>query len=623
MNNLPHPSKSFMKTSRNILVSTATRRRLGGAVVAIALLALAGPAWSFIDAAFTPIDLVEQSQAIADVRIPEHEGDAKQITLAEPQWLKGKAGLVIDLSAMEKTDAEKVRAELQQRAGRGAILFSGNFDGEELGYLHVGTHWLKLEKTGGGIWQAQGFSKQMIGTYSGSSASLAAMARYIMARERPQIPATVGTRWQRETTIGQIPGPGTGLAAVKLPEQDHLSIFAASPQGDRFFRAMGFEEYEDATEAMGLDTRSAYSTWVDLDARGTRDLVSWDGDHLRVLRVADGRFAPLGEPLPIEGGVHGLASLDLPQGETNVEKAILVSTDERPVLLVWQKDGKWKQQPLPDSADAASMPGGSVVVADIDQDGRVDVIQFGAEKSLVWSWENEGFSKSREIGIGTGGGKALVALGDVSGNGRPDLFIAGATQNRLYRNLGDWNFEEVLELSGSLSYKAPPGASYAGMMDLNHDGWTDLALFYPDRTWLYHFNRGFGAMGEENELPLSGGGHTAALAVDLNDDSSFDLVTATADGTVQISYNDLFDVPVALIDLPDGVTSPVTVSAWQGEGEAEFPVAARPVRNGEPGAAIALQKTGEYRLRWIDAAGKAVEKTLEAGNAAQPVTLEP
>ena len=77
--------------------------------------------------------------------------------------------------------------------------------------------------------------------------------------------------------------------------------------------------------------------------------------------------------------------------------------------------------------------------------------------------------------IGTG-----VALADYDNDERPDVFIVSKTERaRLFRNLGDWRFEDVTERAGLVPgptwTDAPEGWKQgATFADVNNDGWLDL-----------------------------------------------------------------------------------------------------------------------------------------------------
>ena len=93
-----------------------------------------------------------------------------------------------------------------------------------------------------------------------------------------------------------------------------------------------------------------------------------------------------------------------------------------------------------------------------------------------------------------------VAVLDFDGDGYPDIFLAnGARQpslekvdseyyNRLYRNRGNWTFEDVTTKAGVVGGGYAIGAAAA---DFDNDGKPDLYVVGVNRNILYH-NRGDG-----------------------------------------------------------------------------------------------------------------------------------
>lgn len=80
-----------------------------------------------------------------------------------------------------------------------------------------------------------------------------------------------------------------------------------------------------------------------------------------------------------------------------------------------------------------------------------------------------------------------VAVGDYNQDGLPDLFFCSLNQrNRLFKNLGRWQFKDATEEAG---LKFPPlyfrGATFA---DLNGDGWPDLLVGTTSRGVLCFLN---------------------------------------------------------------------------------------------------------------------------------------
>ena len=109
--------------------------------------------------------------------------------------------------------------------------------------------------------------------------------------------------------------------------------------------------------------------------------------------------------------------------------------------------------------------------------------------------------------IGTG-----IAIGDYDGDGRPDIFVVSKTgPNHLFRNLGNFHFEDVTEHAG---VGGPPfdGAWKQGVAfaDVNNDGRLDLYVCRFNAPNLLYINQGDGTFKEE----------AVARGLALNDASS-------------------------------------------------------------------------------------------------------
>lgn len=115
-----------------------------------------------------------------------------------------------------------------------------------------------------------------------------------------------------------------------------------------------------------------------------------------------------------------------------------------------------------------------------------------------------------------------VAIGDVDGDGRPDLyFCALEGPNRLYRNLGNWRFTQLPPDDAACADQLSTGAAFA---DVDGDGDLDL-LVNGIRTGTRLFlNDGKGAWTERQTSGLSNTASPTSLALaDIDGDGDLDL----------------------------------------------------------------------------------------------------
>ena len=97
--------------------------------------------------------------------------------------------------------------------------------------------------------------------------------------------------------------------------------------------------------------------------------------------------------------------------------------------------------------------------------------------------------------IGTG-----VAIGDYDRDGRPDVFVVSKTEScRLFRNLGDWKFENVTEKArvGDSDEAAKIWKQGACFADVNNDGLLDIYVCRFNAPNLLYINQGNGTFKEE------------------------------------------------------------------------------------------------------------------------------
>ncbi|MEO1991072.1 MAG: VCBS repeat-containing protein, partial [Pirellulales bacterium] len=133
--------------------------------------------------------------------------------------------------------------------------------------------------------------------------------------------------------------------------------------------------------------------------------------------------------------------------------------------------------------------GGGCGFLDIDNDGDQDIVLINGSR---WPWDITAGSKSSLLKIylndGTGRFETSnaeseldapaygtgLACADIDGDGLTDLFISCVGPDRLYRNLGNLQFEDITEKAG-VSGPRDSWSTSCGFIDINNDD--DLDLF--------------------------------------------------------------------------------------------------------------------------------------------------
>ncbi len=131
---------------------------------------------------------------------------------------------------------------------------------------------------------------------------------------------------------------------------------------------------------------------------------------------------------------------------------------------------------------------------------------------------------NRILGQGAG-----VSLGDVDGDGLPDIFLARTEGcNSLFRNLGGggWRFEDITERAGvGACDRYSTGSAF---VDVDGDGDLDLILLATSGPNAIFINDGTGAFTERRDLGLdtTGRGGTTIAMADVDGNGRLDLYVA-------------------------------------------------------------------------------------------------
>jgi hypothetical protein len=173
-------------------------------------------------------------------------------------------------------------------------------------------------------------------------------------------------------------------------------------------------------------------------------------------------------------------------------------------------------------------------VADLNGDGRLDLVGVGGSAtSGVDVWRQDGTGKLvfwRSVPMINFAGKD-VEVGDVNGDGRPDLVVAVnglvSLDVAVLLQQADGGFATLAFLSTG----SPWGATGLALADLNGDGRTDIVATTGGNSPTYlavYYQAAGGVLGPMTKLPTHDA-PTAVRSADINGDGRADLVVSHSD----------------------------------------------------------------------------------------------
>ncbi|MBL0193388.1 MAG: VCBS repeat-containing protein [Myxococcales bacterium] len=215
----------------------------------------------------------------------------------------------------------------------------------------------------------------------------------------------------------------------------------------------------------------------------------------------------------------------------------------------------------------------SIAAGDVDGDGDVDLVSVREEygNSNVTILVNNGtgtFADGVDYRIDVAFVGGSIAMGDLNGDGRPDLAISVGSGVNVLMNNGNGTF------AAKVDYAAPPGT--IALRDLNGDRKPDMAVAGAGGVTVF-LNSGTGTFGAPlvyatTRTRVEGAPGTFLAVGDVDGDGDLDLAASGNDGAdVLLNYGAGTFAPYVHYALP-GVESAVGLGDLDGDGRPELAV---------------------------------------------------
>ena len=592
-------------------------------IILMTLAWTAGAALAYINPTFTPVEMVQESDSIVEMRIgpPDDTGNT-QVQIVEV--LKGQPEVDLANLRFKRSVIAEVRREVftPRLESALAIAFTSTMTGEGgerfvLGNVSLqGGHWFNLYlDPATRTWIVESDpQREWAAVWDGRTDMLRRLVSYILTSPDPDVPVAIESNWADPIQLGRTisrPEPTSNRAdiqAVDLRGDGRLALFVADASGDCLFEVTDDGKFVETSEERTLTTASLAATFGDFDGDGHLDLASWDGQHISILRQsAEGRLARTADGFEMTAPCYGLSTVDIGPG---AETGLVVSSQGAPRLLVPNAEGRFEIRPLVPSAawdenTVSSVPC-ECAVADFDGDGFPDVAQPLRNVVAFYKGTGRGQFAPPIITNDLGGFQepSGICTGDFDADGHLDLLLTGASRRPVHWGYaGNGRFEGRYHV-GEPDYIAHRYSIDCSAGDLDNDGRQDYVIVYENGTPQMFFNRGFSTFGFVRSLDLSstlersGEGAQTGVLADVNGDGAQDFAFVLKDGTIWVLLQRLGNTRAlcvnAALKIGADFGGPLSVTGWS----LERCLGARQVWPGGAPAVFGRARPGPIRLTW-------------------------
>ncbi|GAB3878717.1 hypothetical protein GCM10028824_41170 [Hymenobacter segetis] len=176
-----------------------------------------------------------------------------------------------------------------------------------------------------------------------------------------------------------------------------------------------------------------------------------------------------------------------------------------------------------------------VALGDVNGDGRPDIVtcnSFDNEIAVLLAQTSGGVAPASAYATGTGG-SAGVALGDVNGDGRLDIVTGKNNAAGVLLGQAGGTFAPITTYP--FGSGASGGANDVALGDLNGDGRLDIVFVDPNRaSTIVLLGQASGGFGSASAYATNGNTPMGVVLGDVTGDGRLDIVTANGAGTVSV-----------------------------------------------------------------------------------------
>jgi hypothetical protein len=233
------------------------------------------------------------------------------------------------------------------------------------------------------------------------------------------------------------------------------------------------------------------------------------------------------------------------------------ASDGLPPAITWAFEDVSDAVGLGANGIGSTVKGDSLVVCDVDGDGRPDFLYSAGSGMLVMNTP-KGFVEVKDSGISYKAGKVGPVFGDYDNDGLPDLFVPQKGGCKLFHNEGGGKFTDVTAKAGLDKFTG--WATSAAWGDVDNDGKLDLVVGCLRGTNRFFRNKGDGTFEDASEA--------IGLSQRIFNTQAVGLVDLNGDGVLDMVFNNEGQESCVLLGNPEWVAkrTPVTLRVAGKEG---------------------------------------------------------